>query len=297
MEGTRLNFLPFFCQPIEADSEHARRKITANVSALLAARESQMVAASRVNDVIILCGGLGTRLGQVGTQIQKCLLPWQGCPVLIHVLSKVDEVLPGSRVTLGIGHFATQVRRLVGRRFATLDIRYCEAPVGIGNRARLSHATRNVSTGFLCLAGDVLVSERLMYRLISRYSQSVNDNSMGCIAFSSDHAAAPTHPLATILDGRVVEYHFPPMSQPNESHVREMGVAVYTARFVQELANHSSLELGDVVAQLIARGAHFEGIVSRTPWLHFAELADFFMPEYRHFLDGLSGRTLTGAAQ
>ncbi len=92
-------------------------------------------------DVIILAGGLGTRLRGVIGEVPKCLAPVCGKPFLYWVLEYLAKYGP-SKVTLSVGYLKNAVEEMVrsdAGRFP-FDIEFSEEdePLGTGGGIRLA---------------------------------------------------------------------------------------------------------------------------------------------------------------
>ena len=61
-----------------------------------------------MRQVVVLCGGAGTRLRQITRGSQKCMVEVAGAPFLAHVLGVVDQWKP-DEVLLLVSHHAEQV--------------------------------------------------------------------------------------------------------------------------------------------------------------------------------------------
>jgi len=94
------------------------------------------------HEMIILTGGLGTRLRGVVDDVPKPLAPVGDRPFLFWLLEGIAQ-RGIRRVVLAVGYRGGQVRSAVGKSFAGLEIVYAseEAPLGTGGAiwAALSH--------------------------------------------------------------------------------------------------------------------------------------------------------------
>lgn len=81
--------------------------------------------------IIILAGGLGTRLGNVTKEIPKPMVPVAGRPFLTHVLDRLPE---NSNVILCVGYLKERVKEYFGDRYKSLTLNYSEEnyPLGTG---------------------------------------------------------------------------------------------------------------------------------------------------------------------
>jgi phosphoheptose isomerase len=108
--------------------------------------------------VIILAGGLGTRLRTVVNDRPKVLAPVAGRPFLSYLLEQVESA--GFRqVVLGVGYLADQIEAEYGTRYGQLHIRYSVEQEALGTAGAIRLAATHC-TGDLCLAmnGDSYIN-------------------------------------------------------------------------------------------------------------------------------------------
>ena len=114
-------------------------------------------------DVLILCGGLGTRFREVRKDIPKALAPIQGTPFIELLLNDlVDQGF--RRIILATGHLSSQLEQYVQRRSDAEYIISCEPkPLGTGGAIKLAEQYIR-SDIFLILNGDsrILISYKNM---------------------------------------------------------------------------------------------------------------------------------------
>lgn len=113
-------------------------------------------------DVVILCGGRGTRLGQLTEQTPKPLLPVGQHPFLLRVLNRLAQE-GVQRVILSAGYRAERLlefRDLHGGVLPSLEVVVETEPLGTGGALR--HAAQRVrSEPFVALNGDSWVTQPL----------------------------------------------------------------------------------------------------------------------------------------
>ncbi len=85
------------------------------------------------DEIVVLAGGLGTRLRPVVAEVPKPLAPVAGRPFL-HWLLEGFAARGITRAVLAIGYRAEMIRQAVGDRFAGMAIAYAEeeTPLGTG---------------------------------------------------------------------------------------------------------------------------------------------------------------------
>lgn len=120
----------------------------------------------RVEQAIVLVGGLGTRLrGELG-DLPKPLAPVAGRPFLAYVLDQLAAA-GMRRAILATGYGSAQVEAAIGRSWQGMDVIYSveDAPLGTGGAvaqaARLLHdAEAHVLNGDTFLRFDLAALER-----------------------------------------------------------------------------------------------------------------------------------------
>jgi NDP-sugar pyrophosphorylase family protein len=104
--------------------------------------------------VVILAGGLGTRLWPVTTRVPKPLVPVAGVPYLEHQV----RLLAGqslSDIVILTGYLGEQIEDCFGdgQRFG-VHIRYSREPQPLGTGGALLHARELLADSFLVIYGD-----------------------------------------------------------------------------------------------------------------------------------------------
>jgi NDP-sugar pyrophosphorylase family protein len=110
-------------------------------------------------DVVILCGGLGTRLSPVSKGLPKVLMPFAGKP-FIDIL--IESLLPFGfkRFILCVGHLKEKVRSHFCER--NFDVVFSEETEPLGTGGALKNACSHISSSqFLLLNGDSLCATDL----------------------------------------------------------------------------------------------------------------------------------------
>lgn len=126
-------------------------------------RESVPLLLPSQSAVLILAGGLGTRLRSATGISQKVLAPVGGQPFLDKILSRLDHV--GFRqVVLCTGYRSEDVQRRYGFEFGQLELSYSEEEVPLGTGGALRWATDCVrSERILALNGDSYCDVDLLF--------------------------------------------------------------------------------------------------------------------------------------
>lgn len=116
---------------------------------------------SDMPDVLILAGGLGTRLKPRVSDLPKALAQIAGRPFLSYLLEYL-ETQGVSRCVISTGYLADKIRAEFGNSFGTLELSYIkeETPLGTGGAVRLALDCLNTDP-FLVMNGDSFVAADL----------------------------------------------------------------------------------------------------------------------------------------
>ena len=113
-------------------------------------------------EVVVLCGGRGTRLGSLTAKIPKPLLPVGGSPFLLRRLLQLKQE-GFTRVILAVHYLPEQFHAFVLKHADLLgDVVVIEEPTPLGTGGALRHAAQRVhSPVFAALNGDSWVVQSL----------------------------------------------------------------------------------------------------------------------------------------
>ncbi len=109
-----------------------------------------------INEVIILAGGLGTRLRSVVTDLPKCMAPVAGNPFLYYVIkhlqnSGIDKFI------FSVGYKNESILQYVKKEFADIDYKFSieEEPLGTGGAIKFA-LKKTAEENILVCNGDTL---------------------------------------------------------------------------------------------------------------------------------------------
>jgi mannose-1-phosphate guanylyltransferase len=122
-------------------------------------------------NAIILAAGLGTRLGDLGEQIPKVLIPVGGRPLLARHLDLLGQA-GVQRVVVNAFHLASQIEDFTRAYEGSLELVCTVEPRLLGTAGSVRRALPYLEPGpFLILYGDVVVHDRLE-SLIATHAQA-----------------------------------------------------------------------------------------------------------------------------
>lgn len=150
-----------------------RNSIASRPGRLRRSSESDGCYVSRM-DFVCLAAGHGTRLGRLGTYLQKCLYPVGLKPFLEHTLDQLARsgvATPGrDRLALVVGHLEDQVRAYFGPAYEGLDIVYVTQAErrGTGHALALAAQALEPTGSVIAWQADLFVTEA-MFRSIAQH--------------------------------------------------------------------------------------------------------------------------------
>lgn len=133
----------------------------------------------RIMDFICLAAGHGTRLGRLGTYLQKCMYPVGLKPFLEHslvqLLASRGDAVAGDRLALVVGHHAQQVKSYFGHAFEGLPIVYVdqEERLGTGHALTLAQQRLEPKTSIIGWQADLFVTAGMFEGVIVHPAETV----------------------------------------------------------------------------------------------------------------------------
>lgn len=134
--------------------------------------------------VLILAGGLGTRLRSVVEDVPKSLAPIRNIPFLIYLLDWLDNQNVSSEVVLSVGYKAELIKQQVGDRYKKLRVHYAmeNTPLGTGGAIKNSVQQFPGYNHYLLLNGDtysaVNLNEFIAFHELNGADVSIASRSM-----------------------------------------------------------------------------------------------------------------------
>ncbi|OJU20306.1 MAG: hypothetical protein BGN89_17520 [Alphaproteobacteria bacterium 64-6] len=116
-----------------------------------------------LSQALVLCGGLGTRLGELTASTPKPMLPVAGRPFLEHLLQEIARY-GVTHIVLLAGRFGEQIADLYdGRRLFGAHIEVLVEREPLGTAGALRFAEERLASEFLLLNGDSWIDADLVH--------------------------------------------------------------------------------------------------------------------------------------
>ncbi|TCK28357.1 D-glycero-D-manno-heptose 1,7-bisphosphate phosphatase [Ancylobacter aquaticus] len=224
-----------------------------------------------VSQAVILCGGIGTRLGTLTETTPKPMLEVGGRPFLLHLIQEVARH-GVERITLLAGRFGDQITATFhGHRLFGAQIEVLAEPAPLGTGGALGFAVDRLDPEFLLLNGDSWIDADLT-RFVLAWRRS-RERDPALIAQMLPHRVADTTRFGRlVLDGdRVAAFDDKGDRRGEVSGLINAGVYIVDRRIVDLIPRHAACSLereilprlvreGRVVAAPVREGAYFVDI-------------------------------------
>jgi NDP-mannose synthase len=220
--------------------------------------------------VVILAGGLGTRLRPYTTVIPKPLMPVGDRPILEIVLAQL-RAHGFERITIATGHLAELIEAFFGDGSRHgLQIDYFREDEPLGTVGALSLIDGLADDHILVMNGDVLTD--LDYaRLMADHIRS------GAAATISTHHRDVSISLGVLhFDDHLDEMRVTNYSEkPTLQYEVSMGVYCFAPRALGHIPRGERLDFPDLVLKLIAARETVRGWASTDFWLDIGRTEDY----------------------
>jgi NDP-sugar pyrophosphorylase family protein len=203
-----------------------------------------VTASPRLPPVLILAGGLGTRLGTLTDELPKPVIPVAGRPFLEHPLALLREH-GAVRIVIAVGYRGDVVERTIGSGARLgLEIAYVhDGPELRGTAGAIRGALPLLGGSFLVLYGDTYL--RVDYR---RFATAHRERGL-CASMSVLHNDGRYSPSnAVVRDGLVTAYD--KRTPPAGAEWIDYGLLAFEA---EAFADDGPEDLSDVTADLARR--------------------------------------------
>jgi NDP-sugar pyrophosphorylase family protein len=209
--------------------------------------------------VVILAGGLGTRLGPLTRTIPKPMAPVAGVPYLEHQLRLLQEQSLRDVVLL-TGYLGEQIESYFGNgRRLNLRLRYSRESYPLGTGGALRQARALLDERFLLIYGDSLLPVEY-----AAFGRRLEDSAaLGVIAVYQDAAGETTVPPNVALDrsGLVARYDKAAAGDPALEYI-EAGVSCFRQEVLDLLPSSGAVSLEQCVFPRLIEQRRLAGLPS-----------------------------------
>lgn len=239
---------------------------------------------------VILAGGLGSRMGELTYQKQKCMMEVDGAPIIEHIVSSLRDTFGKKmEVIIATGHYGNDVRKYFGDDYQEMKITYVHSDNHLESKNRLLLAKDVVKQPFLLLAGDILTPNFILEKIVDRfYQEKKTNNLLGIMSGAKDISPALTHPILTIDDDNYLKNI---SCDKNQLGLRDMQRSFYSIDFLRRIEFSEEKLLSRATLDIFFQGEANFGVVEFDGlWAHYANQNDLEKYKNLPFLRELSVR-------
>ncbi|MGC4121961.1 MAG: NTP transferase domain-containing protein [Myxococcales bacterium] len=204
--------------------------------------------------VVVLAGGLGTRLGERGRGLPKSLVPIAGRPFLDHQLELLSRG-GATRALLCVGHLGGMIRDHLSRSHPPIPVELVDDgpnPAGTGGAVRSAVERGLCDERFLVTYGDSYLRADLR-ALLCAHAQS---GAPATMAVLENHDRWDSS-NCVVEDGRVVRYRkgLDAAARPAGMRWIDYGLSAYERSWVAAWPDALPLDLSLPLSRLADEGA------------------------------------------
>jgi histidinol-phosphate phosphatase family protein len=163
---------------------------------------------------VILCGGKGTRMGNIAAEIPKPMLPVGGKPVLLHQVELLKRY-GITEIIMITAHLADVIENYFsdGKKFG-VSISYYRETTPLGTTGGLKEIEEKLDSDFLLLYGDVMVNMNLA-RLIEFHREK---KATATLVVHPNSHPYDSDLLEADASGRIIGFHPKPHDENSWYH-------------------------------------------------------------------------------
>lgn len=195
--------------------------------------------------VVILAGGLATRLGHLTKDLPKSLVEIQGRPFLEYQLDLLRRA--GIRnIVLCVGHLGRQIEGYFGDgQKHGVSIRYSYEDTPLGTAGALKNAASLLSDIFCCMYGDSYLS--VDFPAVMRYFEA--QDKLALMTVFENHGRFDKS--NTAVEGNLIS-RYDKQEKTREMVYIDYGVSVFRKRVLEMVPAGRFYSLEDLFSRLIA---------------------------------------------
>lgn len=227
-------------------------------------------------EAIILAGGFGSRMGELTKENQKCLLPIDEEPTILHIMRRLVSAFGSVDIKIAVAYQAEKLIETINKyKPANVHTSFIPHVPGVESEGVYKTMRPHTNGGvFLSLPGDVITHPSLYTQLVEEY-----DKNHYPIVFSgaTDTNEVKTHGLLTIKNGQVTKIVPPPMTRDAEpGEVRDLTTFATDSRMYEIADRYPAIKkmFSSSVMQAHQNGEIIGGIIYQRPWIHLADASD-----------------------
>lgn len=160
-------------------------------------------------EVIVLAGGRGARMGSMTDHNQKCLIPYRGEPILAIIINELLRAFGSIDAHIAVSYRGDEVKDFLQHRFGyykNIKLDYIPHKAGAGTLGAYKSMVYAVSGLCVGLPGDVVPSSGVYDNVLTEHIRQKNDLTL---TGTSRISFADSHGLLVVEEKKVKELVWP----------------------------------------------------------------------------------------
>jgi dTDP-glucose pyrophosphorylase len=215
--------------------------------------------------VVIMAGGLGSRLFPLTRETPKPLLEVSGKPMIIHILEKFRD--EGARdFFICVNYKSTMIEECLGDGSAyRIKINYIRETEQLGTAGALS-LLPEISAPFFVTNADVMTS----LNLTAMYQFHLDTEATLTVAIKKDQKDVP-YGTVTLEHNRIVHLS----EKPSIVYYLNAGIYIVDNHSLTEIPSQHVYHMTDFIAHLLSRNAQVSGYLINGSWTDIGQFKDY----------------------
>tara|TARA_Y100001933_G_C18954067_1_gene545140 strand:- start:244 stop:963 length:720 start_codon:yes stop_codon:yes gene_type:complete len=184
-------------------------------------------------DLIILCGGKGTRLATITEGKQKCSLEVNGKPFILHIIDTIAKNFPIRSVCLCVGHASQDIISIDFSEYTNkgIEVRFSieTESLGTGGAVKQAIATKTFGPEIMICNGDSICD---ITNLRDEYILLPKTNTAGIIA-SASIAKSQRYGTLVVSNNKIKD--FIEKKKNSTNGIINAGIYILNKMIIQEL--------------------------------------------------------------
>lgn len=229
-------------------------------------------------DLLILCGGKGTRLSSISKGRQKCSMVINGVPFIEQLITLLDNKFNFDTIYLCLGHASSDITSLdiVSNILNTKEIKIIieKTPLGTGGALKNALALHKLSEEIMICNGDSICN---INNLADFYCEV---GLTKCCAIMASAIPEKNDRYGSIVinsNRRVIM--FEEKSSQNESNIINAGIYIFRMKILQEALKHEKDKQFSLEKRILPRLVKDHNILVAPPTHQFIDIGipeDFY---------------------
>jgi len=217
----------------------------------------------------ILAGGKGTRMGELTKNRHKCMLKFQGRPIIAHIVDSLIQI-GAEEIYLTVNYCKDEIIDYLTLNYPNIKFNFLLDPLmGTGKSVDLLKSID--SDYFMVLMGDMIVSNDDLKKLLNRFHEQPSN----CL-ISKEVLDPRKYGVLEVAGDKIVRIVEKPEEPPSNlintaTYILHRSIFKHTENLV--LSKRGEYDLPDAIQSSINNGDEFRHCVQE------AEILDFTAPE------------------